>query len=87
MLHCECLFSTLRVRVMNIDKLLKVQLDKGKVADLVKGHDGEEMKRILNVKNSQLCNIRRGEKAPSIDGVLRLMVLHGLKAEDLTSNA
>jgi hypothetical protein len=71
----------------NINILQNVVVDKTKIADLVKDLSRDEMKQLLGVKNSQAANIRRGEKAPSTNGLLRLMILRGVSAEDLATGA
>lgn len=69
----------------NINILQHVVVDKGKVADLVKDLSKDEMKQLLGIQNSQIANIRRGEKGPSTNGLLRLMILRGVTAEDIAT--
>ena len=68
---------------MNITNLRKVTLDKSRLAEKVQSMSNDEIKDLLAVKDSQMFNIRRGEKSPSVDGLLRLMIYHDISPNDL----
>lgn len=68
----------------DIAQLKNVKLDRDKLAALVRTTEKGYLKQLLQIRESQAANIRRGEKGPSTDGLLRLMLLYGLKAEDIS---
>jgi hypothetical protein len=70
---------------MNIDILQNIVVDRNKLHDLVKDSDVNELSRLLGVKNGQAYYVRRGERPPTIDGLLRLMMLHNLQPGDLAA--
>lgn len=70
---------------MNINILQNVVVDRAKLADLLRGVDINDLSRLLGVKNSQAYYVRRGERPPNVDGLLRLMMLHKLQPEDLAA--
>lgn len=70
---------------MNINILQNVIVDRAKLADLVKGADVDELSQLLGVKRSQAYYVRRGERPPTIDGLLRLMMFHKLQPEDIAA--
>lgn len=67
----------------NISILRNVVVDRQKLATLCKGIDHEELAELLDVKTSQVANLRRGERRPSANGLLRLMMMYGIKPEDI----
>jgi hypothetical protein len=69
----------------DITQLQNVVLDKGKLATLVKTTEKDYLKQLLQIGDSQISNLRRGEKGPSADNLLRLMMLYGVKAEDIVT--
>jgi hypothetical protein len=74
------------VRFMkDLNKLQNVRLDKGKLAGLIRETDRGTIKEVLQVKDSQLAYLRSGDRGPSVDGLLRLMMMYGLKPSDLVT--
>lgn len=71
----------------NINILRNMVVDRDKVADLVRNSDVDDLAKLLGVKRSQAYYVRRGERPPTIDGLLRLMMLHGLKPDDIATLA
>jgi hypothetical protein len=70
---------------MNINLLQNIIIDKDKVRELVKDRPVEEIERLFGYNKSQAYNVKNGLRLPSRDGILRLMMLHGLSAEDLAT--
>jgi transcriptional regulator with XRE-family HTH domain len=69
--------------MVDITELQNVVLDKGKLADRVRMTDRHYIGQVLGVGDSQVEKLRRSERSPSVDGLLRLMLFYGLKPEDL----
>lgn len=69
----------------NINILQNVVVNRARIAELVKESKGSEIKQLLGIKDSQLSNLRRGDRNPSTDGLLRLMMMYDLTAEDLAT--
>lgn len=69
----------------NINILQNVVVDKQKIAELIKDADNREIKQLLGIKDSQLHNLKRGERGPSSDGLLRLMMRYQVSADDLAT--
>ena len=67
----------------DISKLQNVELDRDKLGSLLQTTPNKELKRLLQVGDSQVSFLRRGERGPSADGLLKLMMLYGLKPQDL----
>jgi len=89
LLHSEWGFATLLVGLpsinfMNdIDTLQDLVLDKDKLTETIQRMDNEEIKQFFGVKDSQMFYLRRGEKWPTVEGVLRLMNKYKLKPQDM----
>ena len=69
----------------NINILQNVVVNRDRIAELVKESSGSEIKQLLGIKDSQLSNLRRGDRSPSTDGLLRLMMMYNLTPEDLAT--
>lgn len=69
----------------DITQLQNIVLDRGKLGALVKQTEKDYLKQLLSIGDSQVSNLRRGDRKPSADGLLRLMMLYGLKAEDIVT--
>lgn len=70
---------------MNINVLQNIVVDRGKVKSLIGQKSVNELEELFNVKQSQAYYLKRGERMPTIDGLLRLMMLHKLQPEDLAA--
>lgn len=71
----------------SINLLQNVVVDKTKIAELVKSTNSKDLKQLLGIKDSQASNIRRGERKPSADGLLRLLMAYNIKPEELATVA
>lgn len=69
----------------DISQLQNVVLDQDKLGALVRQTERDYLKQLLSVGDSQVANLRRGERKPSADGLLRLMMLYGVKPEDIAT--
>ena len=69
----------------NIHLLQNIVLDKSKVTEVINATDVGDLKQLLRVKDSQASMLRKGHRWPSPDGLLRLMMFHGLKPEDVST--
>jgi hypothetical protein len=69
----------------DISKLPNVVLDRKKLAELINQTSPEYVGQLLAVKTSQVYNLRRGVRTPTVDGLLRLMMLYNLKPEEITT--
>jgi hypothetical protein len=70
---------------MNINVLQNIVVDRGKVKSLVGSKSISELEELFNVKQSQAYYLKRGDRMPTIDGLLRLMMLHNLTPGDLAA--
>ena len=67
----------------NINILQNVVVDKHKIADLVRDMPKDDLKRLLGIKDSQVANLRNGDRRPSANGLLRLLMMHNIDPADL----
>lgn len=69
----------------NISILQNVVVDKEKIAQLIKDTKSSDLKQLLDIKDSQVANLRKGERRPSANGLLRLMMMYGISPDDLAT--
>jgi transcriptional regulator with XRE-family HTH domain len=83
-LYKEWRFTTLSVDKMDIlNDLSKIRIDHSKLKAL-RGHVNRKIvAEVLGVGTSQVSNIENGIREPTGSGLLRLMLLYGIKAEDI----
>lgn len=67
----------------DINTLQNIQLDTKKLGEVLQNTKTADLKRLLNVGDSQIGFLRKGDRGPSASGLLRLMMLYGLKPKDL----
>lgn len=83
-LHSEHKSATLLVIYMNnVNILQNVVIDRCKIATIIKDTKSSDLKKLLNIKNSQVTNLRRGDRGLSANGLLRLMIMYDIKPDDL----
>ena len=70
----------------DIKKLQKVKLDRPKLQAAIASMPSDDIKELLSVKDSQMFNLRRGERQPTVDGLLKLMKYHGLGLDDVVTS-
>ncbi len=69
----------------NINILQNVVVDKSKIAALIKETKSDDLKELLNIKDSQLANLRKGNRRPSANGLLRLMIMYDIAPGDIAT--
>lgn len=69
----------------NINVLQNVVVDTDKISALVKKTTPSDLKQLLDIKDSQVSNLRKGSRRPSANGLLRLMMLHNVNPSDLAT--
>ncbi len=60
-------------------------MDKEKVANLIKDTKNSDLKQLLDVKDSQVAHLRKGERRPSANGLLRLMIMYGVSPDEIAT--
>lgn len=78
---------TLKVESMkdNITELNNIVLDPKKLKPLRGTVSREHIGRQIGVGGSQIANYENGERKPSADKLLRLMMLYGVKPDDIST--
>ena len=67
----------------DISTLQTAKLDQDKLGGLVSNTNEDYLKQLLGVGSSQIRSIRKGQRRPSADRLLRLMMLYDLKPADI----
>lgn len=69
----------------NINDLQNVIIDHEKLRDLRGSVHRDIIGEKIGVGASQIANIEQGIRKPSANGLLRLMMLYGIKPEDIAT--
>lgn len=69
----------------DIPNLKNIVVDTSKFKDLRGDASRAEIGQKIGVTGNQIANIEAGYRKPSANGLLRLMVLYGLKPQDVAT--
>lgn len=69
----------------DITQLQKITLDRGKLKALRGSVSRAAVGQQIGVGSSQVANYENGERKPSADKLLRLMMLYNVRADELST--